>query len=55
MDESLYLIPTGEVTLTNFVRDVILKNEDLPLKLTALTPCFRSEAGSYGKDTRGND
>ncbi len=52
-DESLYLIPTGEVTLTNFVRDVILKNEELPLKLTALTPCFRSEAGSYGKDTRG--
>ena len=52
-DESLYLIPTGEVTLTNFVRDVILKNEDLPLKLTALTPCFRSEAGSYGKDTKG--
>ena len=52
-DESLYLIPTGEVTLTNFVRDVILKNEELPLKLTALTPCFRSEAGSYGKDTKG--
>jgi seryl-tRNA synthetase len=52
-DESLYLIPTGEVTLTNFVRDVILTNQQLPLKLTALTPCFRSEAGSYGKDTRG--
>jgi seryl-tRNA synthetase len=52
-DESLYLIPTGEVTLTNFVRDVILTNQELPLKLTALTPCFRSEAGSYGKDTRG--
>ena len=51
--ESLYLIPTGEVTLTNFVRDVILTNDELPLKLTALTPCFRSEAGSYGKDTRG--
>ena len=52
-DESLYLIPTGEVTLTNFVRDVILTNQELPLKLTALTPCFRSEAGSYGKDTKG--
>jgi seryl-tRNA synthetase len=52
-EESLYLIPTGEVTLTNFVRDVILTNDELPLKLTALTPCFRSEAGSYGKDTRG--
>ena len=52
-DESLYLIPTGEVTLTNFVRDVILTNQELPLKLSALTPCFRSEAGSYGKDTRG--
>ena len=52
-EESLYLIPTGEVTLTNFVRDVILTNNELPLKLTALTPCFRSEAGSYGKDTRG--
>jgi len=52
-DENLYLIPTGEVTLTNFVRDAILTNEELPLKLAALTPCFRSEAGSYGKDTRG--
>ena len=52
-DEFLYLIPTGEVTLTNFVRDVILSNDQLPLKLTALTPCFRSEAGSYGKDTKG--
>ena len=52
-DDSLYLIPTGEVTLTNFVRDTIIEESDLPLKLTALTPCFRSEAGSYGKDTRG--
>ena len=52
-DEFLYLIPTGEVTLTNFVRDLILSNDQLPLKLTALTPCFRSEAGSYGKDTKG--
>ena len=52
-DESLYLIPTGEVPLTNFVRDSILDLKELPMKLTALTPCFRSEAGSYGKDTRG--
>ncbi|MCS6945649.1 MAG: serine--tRNA ligase [Sutterellaceae bacterium] len=51
--EPLYLIPTAEVSLTNFVRNAILKESDLPLKLTALTPCFRSEAGSYGKDTRG--
>ena len=52
-DDSLYLIPTGEVTLTNFVRDTIIDEINLPLKLTAHTPCFRSEAGSYGKDTRG--
>jgi len=52
-DDSLYLIPTGEVPLTNFVRDTIVNENDLPLKFTALTPCFRSEAGSYGKDTRG--
>ena len=50
---ALYLIPTSEVTLTNFVRDVIVSEADLPLKLTAHTPCFRSEAGSYGRDTRG--
>tara|TARA_B110000003_G_scaffold81847_1_gene83555 strand:- start:59 stop:1339 length:1281 start_codon:yes stop_codon:yes gene_type:complete len=50
---SLYLIPTGEVPLTNFVRDTIVNENDLPLKFTAHTPCFRSEAGSYGKDTRG--
>jgi len=49
----MYLIPTAEVSLTNFVRDEILPGEKLPLKLTAHTPCFRSEAGSYGKDTRG--
>lgn len=49
----LYLIPTAEVALTNLVRDEILPGERLPLKLTAHTPCFRSEAGSYGKDTRG--
>ncbi len=51
--EVLYLIPTSEVSLTNMVRGEILKESDLPLKLTAHTPCFRSEAGSYGKDTRG--
>ena len=51
--EVLYLIPTSEVSLTNIVRGEILKEGDLPLKLTAHTPCFRSEAGSYGKDTRG--
>jgi seryl-tRNA synthetase len=50
---ALYLIPTSEVTLTNFVRDVVLNESDLPLRLTAHTPCFRSEAGSYGRDTRG--
>ena len=48
-----YLIPTAEVTLTNTVRDTILAENDLPLKLTAHSPCFRSEAGSHGKDTRG--
>ena len=52
-DDSLYLIPTGEVPLTNFVRDTIVEESELPLKFTAHTPCFRSEAGSYGKDTRG--
>jgi seryl-tRNA synthetase len=51
--EVLYLIPTSEVSLTNIVRGEILREADLPLKLTAHTPCFRSEAGSYGKDTRG--
>ena len=52
-DERLYLISTAEITLTNSVRDEILPAEKLPLKLTAHSPCFRSEAGSYGKDTRG--
>ncbi len=52
-DVSLYLIPTSEVTLTNFVRDEIVAEAELPIKLTAHTPCFRSEAGSYGRDTRG--
>jgi seryl-tRNA synthetase len=51
--ERMYLIPTAEVPLTNLVRDQILSVEQLPLKLTAHTPSFRSEAGSYGKDTRG--
>lgn len=49
----LHLIPTAEVPLTNMVRDEIIPLENLPLKLVAHTPCFRSEAGSYGKDTRG--
>jgi seryl-tRNA synthetase len=49
----LVLIPTAEVPLTNLVRDSIVSAEDLPLRFTAHTPCFRSEAGSYGKDTRG--
>ncbi len=50
---ALYLIPTAEVPLTNFVRDEVLPEAQLPLQLTAHTPCFRSEAGSYGRDTRG--
>ena len=50
---ALYLIPTSEVPLTNFVRDEVLAEADLPIKLTAHTPCFRSEAGSAGRDTRG--
>jgi seryl-tRNA synthetase len=51
--EALYLIPTSEVPLTNMVRDEIIAGDALPLKMTAHTPCFRSEAGSYGRDTRG--
>jgi seryl-tRNA synthetase len=51
--ETFYLIPTSEVTLTNIVRGDIVPLETLPLKMTAHTPCFRSEAGSYGRDTRG--
>ena len=51
--DPLYLIPTSEVTLTNLVREQILREAELPIKLTAHSPCFRSEAGSYGKDTRG--
>jgi seryl-tRNA synthetase len=52
-DGALYLIPTSEVTLTNFVRDEIIPESQLPIRLTAHTPCFRSEAGSAGRDTRG--
>lgn len=52
-DSKLYLIPTSEVTLTNTVRDEIVPLDTLPIKLTAHTPCFRSEAGSYGRDTKG--
>jgi seryl-tRNA synthetase len=52
-EDRMYLIPTAEVPLTNFVRDEIVPGATLPLKFTAHTPCFRSEAGSYGKDTRG--
>ena len=51
--QSQYLISTAEITLTNTVRESILKTDDLPIKMTAHSPCFRSEAGSYGKDTRG--
>ncbi|UTW45797.1 serine--tRNA ligase [bacterium SCSIO 12696] len=52
-EREFYLIPTAEVPVTNIVRDEILDAEQLPMKLTAHTPCFRSEAGSYGRDTRG--
>jgi seryl-tRNA synthetase len=52
-EHSYYLIPTAEVPVTNLVRDSILEADDLPLKRVCHTPCFRSEAGSYGKDTRG--
>jgi seryl-tRNA synthetase len=51
--DNLYLIPTAEVPVTNIFRDVIVKSEDFPIKYTAYTPCFRREAGSYGKDVRG--
>ena len=52
-EDGFYLIPTSEVPLTNIYRDVILKQEELPIKMTAYSPCFRREAGSYGKDVRG--
>ena len=53
LTNGMYLIPTAEVPVTNIVRDEIIPGENLPIKLVAHTPCFRSEAGSYGKDTRG--
>jgi seryl-tRNA synthetase len=52
-DQEYYLIPTAEVPVTNLVRDEIIETDQLPLKYVAHTPCFRSEAGSYGKDTKG--
>ncbi len=52
-EDKLYLIPTAEVPVTNIYRDEIVKENELPLKMTAYTPCFRREAGSYGKDVRG--
>jgi seryl-tRNA synthetase len=52
-EEDLFLIPTAEVPVTNIHRDEILNEEDLPIYYTAYTPCFRREAGSYGKDTKG--
>lgn len=52
-NDGLYLIPTAEVPLTNIYRDVIVHEQELPIKMTAFTPCFRREAGSYGKDVRG--
>jgi seryl-tRNA synthetase len=51
--DNFYLIPTAEVPVTNVYRDTIIKEEELPIKMTAYTPCFRREAGSYGKDVRG--
>ena len=51
--DNLFLIPTAEVPITNIYRDVILKESDFPVKMCAYTPCFRREAGSYGKDVRG--
>ena len=52
-EDKLFLIPTAEVPVTNIYRDEIIKENDLPIKMTAYTPCFRREAGSYGKDVRG--
>lgn len=52
-EDNFYLIPTAEVPVTNILRDTILKESDLPQRMTAYTPCFRREAGSYGKDVRG--
>lgn len=53
VNDGLYLIPTAEVPLTNIYRDEIIQEQELPIKMTAFTPCFRREAGSYGKDVRG--
>ena len=53
LNNGMYLIPTAEVPVTNIVRDEIIPTENMPIKLVAHTPCFRSEAGSYGRDTRG--
>jgi seryl-tRNA synthetase len=52
-EQEYYLIPTAEVPVTNLVRDTIIEKSELPMKFTSHTPCFRSEAGSYGKDTKG--
>jgi seryl-tRNA synthetase len=52
-EDDLYLIPTGEVPITNIYRDVIVKEGDFPIKMSGYTPCFRREAGSYGSDVRG--
>ena len=52
-EDKFYLVPTAEVPVTNIFRDVILQNDQFPQKMTAYTPCFRREAGSYGKDVRG--
>ncbi|HEX3023823.1 MAG TPA: aminoacyl--tRNA ligase-related protein, partial [Chitinophagaceae bacterium] len=52
-EDDFYLIPTAEVPVTNIYRDTILKEDDLPLKMTAYSPCFRREAGSFGKEVRG--
>ena len=51
--DNFYLVPTAEVPVTNIFRDMILANNEFPVKMTAYTPCFRREAGSYGKDVRG--
>jgi seryl-tRNA synthetase len=51
--DNLYLIPTAEVPLTNIFRDIVVSDKDIPVKVTSHTPCFRSEAGSYGRDTKG--
>jgi seryl-tRNA synthetase len=53
LEDNFYMIPTAEVPLTNIFRDVILTEQELPIKITGYTPCFRREAGSYGKDVRG--